>query len=367
MFHLFKKTYLATDQFIDKDSHRIVISSRQGFPILNNASNLFSGRLFAHGTSLSEIVGPTMVYPTFADMLRFCSDFNTATDEKIVIYCDPQSWMEFTSKWFKIIFKNINSDAAWKINLSYFNQAILLGIRGQKYLQDQIREFFGSLSRSEFETIFNSSTVNNDDKQSILDNVTGFRSLEFLIGTYLYNGSYKDELKSALFLFINRATEEYAKEAWRGIQEGILNPTIQELFRLRTDYSLDNMLEMADDPAIQSLKNTNAWRHLGGVGNVHQQMDITNYTPSQVTLLKEVCTAFHLTDGEYIHLFLDISHRGYLIDDDLDTIIGLQRHISDPHFRFYGARDIENLRVYLISYFIINQENTSVLSPFELE
>lgn len=363
MFHLFKKTYLHIDGFINKDEDRIVISATQGFPLLSTASNLFVGRLFAHGTQMSNVVGPTQFFPSFKDLITFCFEYNQSTDRKIVIYLDQQAWMEFTSKWFKTIFVNIDADSAYKIQLAYFNQLIMIGGRGEKYLSDQYREFL--FSKSEFSEVFNNTTIDAAEKQEILSTISGFRSYEFLVGSYLYNGSHSEELKQVMFIFMNRWAEEHFKEVWRGIQESLLSPKIVELFRLRT-YTLENMLEMVDDPALQTFRATNAWRELGGVANVHEPMNITNFTPSQIEELKEGVRLLHgLTS--FGNTAIDIAHRGYILDSEVDSILDKELHSSEVWIKVWSLRDLENVRAHLIKYFIFNQDNDLAMAPFFLE
>jgi hypothetical protein len=370
MFHLFKKTYLSIDSFINKNLDRIVISKDHGFQILNNAVHIFSGRLFAYGENVDDIIKSDGVYPTFTDMMQFCFDYNNSTDSKIVIYCDQEAFMYITSKWFKTIFVNISADAAYKIILAYFNQLILIGGRAEKGLQDQYREFL--FSKAEFQAVFDSISVTQQEKTDMLSTVSGFRSIEYLIGSYLYNGSHKEELRSLMYLMINRYTEERLKELWRQVQESILYEPAQQQMNLRS-YNLENMLEMIDDPQLHTLKSTNAWRSLGGVGEIHTPMDITSLTASQVQQLKDQVNfidAYVENIGARFEEVIDICHRGVLSDSEMNSFLSRDKYPLLEGNKFWSARDKENIRGFLVEYFMIEKKynrHLISLAPFELE
>jgi hypothetical protein len=57
MLHLFNKTYLDVDFCIDVNEHRIVVSEENGVSMLEALEKISSGKLYAAGKTVDDIVG----------------------------------------------------------------------------------------------------------------------------------------------------------------------------------------------------------------------------------------------------------------------------------------------------------------------
>lgn len=372
MFHLFNKTYLHIDSFINSYEDRIVVSQENGYPMMEMLAKVYSGRLFAYGLDLEEVVGADKVYPKISDLFQFCFDYNETTNRRVVIYCDRTAFMKISSLWFKTVFVNIDASSAYKILKSYFAKLILQGGRGEVNINDQYREFL--FTELEFTQIFNATSISPSEVSELLPKMEGYRSLEFLVASYTFNGSHKDELKATSYKILSRFVEEFLIEAWRTIQENILKEDFQSEFSLRY-YNLENILDMVNDPQLNALKSTNAWRALGGVGDTRKNLDMTVLNASQIALIKQQISFMDAHVGTESHpnftramKYLDICHKGYLTDEELSQLLDPSFHpIEDT--RWWSIKDRENMNLYFME-MVFNEKlknRTYSLSPYLLK
>ncbi len=232
MLHLFNKTYLEIDSFINLNIDRIVISKEAGLNLLENLKQLYIGRLFACGATLSDVVGTDKIYPTFASMLDFCYEFNNTADKKIVIYCDKATYMTLSSMWFKMNFKEIDSTAAYRIIKASFSKDILLGGKTVHNLED---EYLQALpSQLEFHNAYQLATVDASSLTSFMSKIADGKSIEYMMSSYFVDGSYKDQLKKSVRFMINRHVEVSLYEVWKSIQTNILRKSVQEALSTET-------------------------------------------------------------------------------------------------------------------------------------
>jgi hypothetical protein len=368
MFHLFNKTYLHIEPCIDTNENRIVISKENGHQMLQVLEQISFGRLYAAGKQVSDIVGPDKTYTNINDMFEFCLNFNKTTNKRIVIYCDQESFMTIVSIWFKTIFVDITVDAAYNIVKGYFSKLVMLGGRDQAKSTDMYREFI--FNKLEFWTVFNSVTL-AQNSSSILEKIAGFRSVEYLVGSYLYNDSHKEELKEKLFLIVNRNIQDILEDLWKHFQENALLESFQQAQGLQ-NYNFDNILEIFNDPALQSLKSTNAWTSLSEVGDSTSSTNLTVLTPSQIAQIKAQLVQFSVSN-EIVYqrylTYIDIAHRGYILDEEIEKILLPQYH---PTFQYewWGRKDIETINIFLLMFFaneIEKQRHRQTLQSYVLK
>lgn len=376
MFHLFNKTYIDIDAFINMNIDRIVISKTNGVPLLAVLNQMYAGRLFGYGKTLSDIVGPDKQFPTLLDMLKFCFDYNKSTNKRIVIYCDREAHMELTSAWFKNIFVNIDSDSAYRIVQAYFAKEILVSQRDVTDLQDHYKVF--AIQRDEFTTVFN-ATVDNPLDDGLLNEITGYRSVEYLLASYIYNGSHMEELKNRTYDMIVRHTEEHLKETWRSIQINIMKQSWQEMLYTKT-YTLDNILEIDQDPQLQALKNTNAWRAYAGVSELpREQMNITGYSDAEINQIKSQVnkTYFNSPNEDTPHpsfirkdIYIDLCRKpkDQFTEADLITVLDMELNPPDDE-RFYSLKDMVSINIYLADFFFEARKygRNATLAPYLLK
>jgi hypothetical protein len=375
MFHLFRKTYIEVDSYIDPNVHRIVISETNGHPVLEMFSSLYVGTPLAFGVTYDDVVGEGKRFSTFLEMIQFCFNQNESTDQKIIIYCDPAAYVKVISLWFKTIFVNIDATAAYRIIQGNFSKEIMITHRTIQGLADQYGNFLPDLAT--FQTVFDNVSVDEVDAYSFINGLGNNRSIEYLLAAYIYDGSHKDELKFRLWSMVNRHVEEYFKEAWRSIQLNILKESWQSLLGTAT-YTIDNITEVLDDPALEPLKRTNAWRAASGGSNVARTpLDLSTFTEEELTQIKHLAHKTYLhtlpTDPvhpgfERKHVYIDMIKSPGLTDEELTQVLDYEINPPDD-LRFYSMKDEESINVYFIDWILEARRtnNIAVLQSYMLK
>lgn len=375
MFHLFRKTYIEIDSFIDLNSDRIVISETNGYPVLQMLSSLYIGTAHAFGSTYADVIGEEKRFPSFLDMMQFCFNQNEANNKKIIIYCDQTAYIRIISEWYKTIFVNIDATSAYRITKANFNKEVLITHRSIQGLTDQYETFLPSLEV--FQTTFDTIIVDEVDSYSFVNGLGNNRSVEYLLASYIYNGSHKDELKYRLWDMLNRHVEEYFKESWRSVQLNILKESWQTLLGTST-YTLDNIIDVLNDPILEPLKRTNAWRAAaGGTNAARIPMDLSSFTEEEIAQVKELThktwlpllptTPVHPA-YDRDHTYIDIVKSPGITDEELLQILDYELNPPDD-LRFYSMKDEETINVYFVDWILESRrlENIAILQPYVLK
>jgi len=377
MIHLFNKTYIEIDPFLHWYVDRIVISETNGYPIAGPFTAIAFGDLIAYGTEMDQVVGEQGTFKTFIEMFEHCYDRNINTGKKVIIYCDKKSYSKVLSNFLKIIFSNLDSTSAYRMLTASFARSILIGDRTELLIDEQIPR--NKPTFEEFNLDYSSiSNPNIEKSTTFLNKIKNSISVEYLLASYYYNGSYKNELKKTIWSMINRNAEEQLKEAYRAIQTNILSEDVQQKLGTKK-YTIENILEMTDEPALDALKRTNAWRASGGIGMPREEMNITNFNDQEIQTIKNQLRWFNFfvssipTDTlnipfcQRIEMYIDNVRKPELSDQDLDEVLNFEYSFEDDD-RFWSLRDRENINIYLIEYLMeLNRKNDKEgLKPYVL-
>jgi hypothetical protein len=329
-------------------------------------SSIHVGTLHAFGPTYNEIVGEGKQFSTFLEMIQFCFDQNESTDQKFIIYCDPAAYIKVISLWYKTMFVNIDAVSAYRITHANFSKEIMITHRTIQGLADQYVNFLPNLET--FQLVFESVTVDDANAYAFINGLGNNRSIEYLLAAYIYDGSHKDELKFRLWSMINRHVEEYFKEAWRSIQLNILKESWQSLLGTLT-YTIDNIVEVLDDPVLEPLKRTNAWRASSGGSNVARtSLDLSTFTEEELIQIKNLAHKTYLhtlpTDPvhpgfERKHVYLDMIKSPGLTDEELIQVLDYEINPPDD-LRFYSMKDEETINVYFIDWILETRRNNNI-------
>jgi hypothetical protein len=247
-----------------------------------------------------------------------------------------------------------------------------LGGRSVRGLEDQYHTYLYSLL--DYTSVYNNTPSDQAVINKIVPKMIGNRSQEYLLGSYLFNGSFKQELKDTMYKLILRYVEEFLKEVYRGFQTNSLKSSWQDMFKLRT-YTIDNLLEIVEDPQLQPLQNTNSWRTMGGVASdkTRVDLDLTGYTQAQIDLIKSqiewMDNGTLIDHPNYIRTMklIDTARAGQLSDETLEWLLNSDNHPIDDT-RWWSVKDKENLNLYMMEYFFEEkrQGRTGGLSTYLL-
>jgi len=366
MFHLFGRVYIALDAAIDLDYHRFVISKDFGYPLDSTLENLHPNKLIGYGKTFEDLVGSDKRYKTYAELLQECIKINNS-DQKFIMYCDKESFLKFMCMWFKSIFLQIDSEFSFKIIRAYFLKILLLsefttrGVKGVAiHYQKNMPDY------EEYKSIFN-STAENIPLTYIVGTIGNQKSIEYLLASYLYNGSYKEEIKSRIKIMISRHIEENIKEAWRNIIQNSLKIPMQQAIGL--NYTLENLEDIVLDNNIKLLTDLNSWRTLYSRFDRKPDLDLTIFSDEEILQLKNLMTLSVVVKNnsemnnpiwKRAYLYIDILRTQELSDQDLEKIINLEISSASEMYddwqlsidNFWGIKDSENINTFLIDYII---------------
>jgi|JYMV01.1.fsa_nt_gi hypothetical protein len=202
MIHLIGKLYLTTDQVISKDNNRVVISDAFGYPELGrndeNHFDLYAGTLiaFAQGQTLPE------EYTSWGDMISHLIKVSKAEDKRVYINADTLSATEILTAWFKMLLPEATAGVLHNLMLAYkFKFDLLEGPDVNPLVVED---------SGEYGSIFTATDAMDIDVD--YNDV----SIEFLLASYVNDGSYQNELVDKLCLLLNRYAEDIVEETREG-------------------------------------------------------------------------------------------------------------------------------------------------------
>lgn len=261
MLHLFKRVYLELDDAIDLNVNRYVISKENGSSLLNDLQLVVHADLINYAPTLDELIGEDKKY---ANLLVFLNEVNKKVDDygtSIIIYCDKDAFLKLACTWLKIILPNVTMDDAYGVVASTLFQTRMLGT---SELADFTRPYRNTMvdrytSIQEFNQIYTSVTVDPSLYAGFVNLVRTGLSLEFIFASYLYNGSYKEELKSIAHNQIKVGMQLFLYECKTFIIENLLNKQIISQFSPTVEYNITNLEQLITDPAFDVWFESSIW------------------------------------------------------------------------------------------------------------
>jgi len=198
MIHLIGKLYITSDRKISKDNNRVVISDEFGFPELGrsdeNHFDLYEGTLisFSQSRSLPE------EYTSWGDMITHLIQVSTAEDKRVYINADTVTATDILTEWYKMLLPNATASNIHNILLAHeFKFRLTEGDN----MTPLVTKVF-----TEYEDVFNATSP------MVIDIDYNDVSIEFLLASYINDGSYQNELVYKLRILLNRYAEDITKE-----------------------------------------------------------------------------------------------------------------------------------------------------------
>lgn len=208
MIHLIGKLYLTTDKNIDKDTNRVVISDAFGFPELGrfdeSHNDLYEGILIGYAQSNNVPED----YTSWGDMITNLITVSAAENSKVYIYADTSSSTEILTAWFKMLLPAASAATIHSLILSY-NYKLEL-VDGNDTNPLIVKDF------DVYQAVFSATApldINIDYNEV---------SIEFLLASYINDGSYSTELIHKLRVILKRHGEDIVREA-KNIHYQMLN------------------------------------------------------------------------------------------------------------------------------------------------
>jgi len=368
MIHLFKKTYLDLDTYIDFNTDRIVISKENGVEMFDLMNEAAYGDLIAWHQDIAEVY--------WIDLISKIVEESNKRDTKIIVYCDKEAYRTFVVKWFKTILPNINIES-FNILLNtamYKERAIantkLAGVNTAKI--NNVKEGLG-----EFDALFKSTNIDPADVTKV-DAMDLAYSLEFLLASHFAGvEEYKAPLKSVLKRFMRRWYNDAVVDARETAMLNIINPIQMKVFGY--DESSVNMTSLNVFKSIEGFKyfadETMYTTENNFSSGIQGGLNFEGLTSDQVNGIKETCkkmfTDFEGLDGKSYYdafkFFEYVTTGEDLTDTQLNEV--LDYIVANPvDTAFIPRGDTANVN-YVFLHHVLNikrNNNTNALSKFQL-
>lgn len=236
MIHLFKKLYITSDKLTNTHDDRIVISETNGVPA---ADTISWGKLIAHASSVDELIGTEKQFNNLTEVLELAHNHINITGKKVIIYADDAALSKILFSWYSALLKNANTSQIISIiNAHVFKINLLTnGVFGPN--NDNIIDF---------QPIDTSLPVIDTFINSIKPHV----GVEFLLASYLSNGSYKDYLKETMQVLIAKNLENYLFELKESFLAHFTVRKFGVALGLEKNYTIDNIHELLSDNSTYS-------------------------------------------------------------------------------------------------------------------
>lgn len=378
MFHLFDKIYLSLDNTIDTNKDRVIVSEFYGVPIPEFMKGIPQGDLVAYGSKLDSIIGPDKPYVDVVDFFEKLGSHVSNSDKPLVIYADKNAYSLIVSSWFKTIFSSINVDRGYELIFSSLLHDKLFApwrYTGRTTYDAYDFNLSHFPSKDEFVMAFNSVSVDSSKAWEFMKNNKFKISIEYLLASYLYNGTFEEELRSSFRNILKRHVEELVTEIKHNIYSNIMRENFQRLAGTGS-YNLGNLSAFINDPALGLLSKSNFWNSpVVSQSSSKAGIDFTKITGEELTALEALFKKIH-TEADKFSTEAGILKRiGYiqylrspsLSKAHLDAVLENEKNSTDS-FRFFSSADSEKINRYFIDYVleVARKNQNGQLSAFML-
>lgn len=364
MIHLFKNVYVTTDRYIDMNINRIVISAEFGFPMAEALPAL--GKLCAVGHNVNEVVGEGGAYATWADLFSDANKMVGATNQKFIIYADDEALSYVLFVWFKSLLPNADKQAVMNLvhttlfRVNVFNKGMTLAKTSNQpdYKTDIV-------------------VVDSYDSAPVFDihSIPGVQQetgIEYLLASYLYNGSMKNELKASMMPLIKKDLETYLYEIKEIFFVHFMTPRFASKLGLAKTYTMANIADILTDvtkfPTLFLNDRIWGYKYMTS-GSAHgNNVVLTAITPTDVAAIKE----FTILAGEawdevsiYTYVKTDINKLDFIgvltdfTDSLLNAIIDVESTYQHSAGMFFSVT-LQTVNHYLITELLTAYKNNDI-------
>jgi hypothetical protein len=335
MFHLFNKVYVVSDNLIDINFDRVVISEKYGIQMSNELDKVSYGELLMYSDTFANL------NKSFDEFIKDIDQHSKDSKKRMVVYVDDKAFMELVVNWLIRIFKNIDTDTAWTIVDSYLQKTKKNQSWRNNHSSMQV-ELYKDVNAVDFKQVFESLTkpTNVDNIYSSLKQDISF---EFLVASYKYDGSGINSLIPSLEKILNRNLQEVLLE----IKHTVYKNKHKSTFNISFDETF-----FKDSSLFKS-------ELLGKVGE-SSNVDIINSTEEDIKKFKDIAKQVYVEWDKFkedspIIKKLDLFEclREGLSKKEVDSILEMEK-LDTSNSRIYSSSDEEYINVYLLDH-ILNQ------------
>ncbi len=280
------------------------------------------------------------------EMLCSAKLLDSKTKNKVVIVVKPQEFIEFSTQWFKSIFEYPTSEACFTIlRCHLLKENYLIDSNAQWTTQEKIH-----IDNVEFCSLYNK--VEAIDVSLFLEE----SSFEFLLSSYLYNNSFKQELKQIIHVIAKDDMENFILEIKDTILINSYNIKLQKMLGLQY-YNYTNLDEIVHDEKLKWFfdcfeNNKINWDYFKNVEV--QNIFIQNCSKFLRDWVYSSDANFCRTNLVKLQL-IPIITNGTMSDDELNEVIRFNLHSSS-----FSENSRELFNLYFLDHILEHQDDSSV-------
>jgi len=360
MIHLFDKIYLDTDELIDEQQKKIFISPvgvKYIFKELENKNTTIDCFL-----SIEELLEK---YKSLSGFFNHLKNYN----EKIIIYADETNYLFLLTCWLKSIFKNPKEENIFLLMKSLLFRDTIFNNSRFNYGEKKDNKNYYTLDEKIFKTIYKNSYKEN------LNNLKSCVSIEYLMTTFLYDGSFKEELKQSMKNLIRRDLIKYLFELKEIFLVHLLTKGFTKKLNLTREYDFSNFYEILNDESkfTKLFTTSEIWKKpFRTIGNGVDSIQLENITEKDIQAFKEftvISGSSWVEEANYIFMKSDTNKLDFLpcffdfTDDLLYKIIEAESTFDHSSGSFFSI-DLSTVNHYFIQTTLENQKNKKFLESY---
>lgn len=361
MFHLAHKVYLCHENTIDTDKDRIVISAENGYLMHEVIEKISVGKLFKAANSIESLITGKDIADFFSEILDFCIE----RDRPLCIYTDKNTLAFIQMAWFNLIFKDTDFDTCkMLLNSNIFKYNMFYRGRFSSNNGSNVRLDL-NLSTEKLKSIYERVPhPSRAKKRGFIQRYSKYFSIEYLLASYIYNGSMKNELKNNIRKLLRKDIEKYIYELKEIFIVHFTTRTFKERLELEKDYSILNAHEIVkDNSKYAELFMSNRLFNTPGMdvpsSRNNKNFKFENVTEQDIINFKDFTVISGTTWGEeavYQFIKSDINKldfidiiTGEFTDKRLEDLLTVEMSYYHAAGSFFSI-DLETVNNYLIEY-----------------
>ena len=382
MLHLFKKIYLATDNIVDVNFDRVVISDTHGLDVVDTYK-LNHGKLIAYGKDLSDIVGEGKKYTSIVQLFETLAvDINT-TGKRVVIYADDQAFAKVIAHWYKLAFANPDKDACQTLyeNAVYRYQVFYKGRFSRNVGNTDLTH---TIDTSAFGDAFDNAVIDADEKRDFITIHKSEMSVEFMLATYFAGKTdIVPDLKNAIKHLMKKDLEKYFYELKEIFWVHFQTKRFTDKLGFTKTYDWSNFKEIENEPSkyAQLMLNDRLWNYkYMNFATTGDNINIEAITAEDVKLFEEYTHISGACWGEeeiYKHIKSDINKMAFLdifdegikkdgfTDQRLEDLLEMEEKFENAAGSFFSI-DLETVNHYFMQTLILNRTDTEFVSKYSI-
>lgn len=300
-------------------------------------------KVFVDFNRPSNNIDSILIAGDYYELLEYAKEHVTRTKQQLVLHADKETFLKFVSYWFKGLFQNPTAESTFAIIKCHLLKINQLPSSSRSVIPEPVFE----ISEKEFVDIYNTVTVDADFLPFIKQVIKGV-SFEFLFASYLYNGSYKQELKKEIHKLVKRDVQGFIIETRESILENSTKAKLHRIFNIQP-YTYLNAEQIMFDPDMSWFFNVFKDGQVAWDIFDNEQVRETFIEKTSDYLKQWECTDDSSPCLRRLK-FIPIVKGDELTDAGLQQIIDFE--VGTPSCSSFSAMNRQNFNVYFIDYIL---------------